>query len=162
MAVPKADKEQLICLLVRLKRLAAAHKLAHHNAARSSARANKWMRISSIILSLTVAGSLFSSLENVLGSSAKILIALLSLAAASLTFVQLFLRSAERSDSHKTFASKFSSFEREVDVALANPPRSVSDMRDEVETLGDQLTTIASYAPFVEVEFEELVLSRTR
>lgn len=162
MQVPRTtDKAQLMYLLARLRRLAAAHKAAHYEAAKSNARTNKWMRISSIILSASVAGSLFYTLEIVLGPGVKIVMALASLAAASLTVIQIFLRSAEKADSHKIFASKFSSFERRVEVLLASPPRTVDGLRNEVETLDSELTAIASYAPFVLVESDELVLSPT-
>lgn len=91
----------------------------------------------------------------------RLALALASLGAAVIRTVQIFLRSAEQAANHKGFATRFAEIESRIDMLLANLPGKGSFSK-EIEAIRMQISTVASYVPFVKVENVTSIISPTR
>lgn len=157
-----SDSDSLRITLQRIKRTVSANKIAHYKAALWHSRWHYGLRIVSIVLTAVVGGSLFVTLETELGRSFKLLLAIASCAAAVFTVLQIFLRSGEHSGSHSSFATRFSSIERRIDILIADPPKKVSQLRNEVADIIKEVDLTAKYAPLVTVDDYEVIASPVR
>lgn len=128
------------------------NKNAHYASALHHERVQRFLGVSSIILGVLVAGSLFTNLEVYLGYGTKLLQAVTSLAAAALSSLQIFLRSSEKAQTHKIFASKYSDMERRMKLLDASHSADNKKFKGQIDQFSDELSNIGQFAPFVEVE----------
>lgn len=145
-------RQNLTKWLERLKDRVLANKVAHYESSGKHQFWHYFLRITSIILSLAVGASLFSTLEKRFGEVIKIWLGIFSIVSAALSFIQIFLRSSEISAIHKTFAARFGKIERKIELLLADQPKDLVDYKKNIEKINEEVDSLASDAPLVKTD----------
>ncbi|MGD0536033.1 MAG: SLATT domain-containing protein [Verrucomicrobiota bacterium] len=118
--------EQL-ALLRRWQRGTRVLQVAHILAANHTHRLNRFVGIIVVILTTIVGTSIFASLQSQATIFAKIVVGLLSLAAAVLSSLQLFFRHDDVVQRHKHAFARYGELRREIEQHLACPPNTAND-----------------------------------
>lgn len=140
-----ADTERL---LVDWRRRAAAAATAHYRLAYRCRRRNVALGVPVVVLSSVVGTSLFATLnEASVDSDVRLVIGVVSVAAAVLASLQTFLRFAERAERHVIAADWYSAVRRGVDEALALPPVARKPPAEYLPTIRKEMSKIGQQAP---------------
>jgi len=90
-----------------------------------------WLGIPAVILSTVVGTAVFATLENQsVGITARVIIALVSIAAAVLAGLQTFLRMSETAAAHGQAGDWYASIKRDIEQAARAAPRGARQRQD--------------------------------
>jgi hypothetical protein len=134
MTIDNTTTEQM-ALLKRWQRGTRVLQVAHILAANHTHRLTRLFGITVVILTTIVGTSIFASLQSQSTIEAKIAVGLLSLAAAVLSSLQLFLRHDDMVQRHKQAFARYGELRREIEQRIACPPNTPSDFCIVVESL---------------------------
>ena len=134
MTTDTTTAEQL-ALLRRWQRGTRVLQVAHILAANHSHRLNRLLGILVVMLTTIVGTSIFASIQLQTTIYAKIAVGLLSLAAAVLSSLQLFLRYDDMADSHKDAFARYGELRRELEQYIAFSPNNLNDLSTSIERL---------------------------
>lgn len=131
---------------------AAAAAMAHYTLANRCRRRNVLLGVPVVVFSTVVGTSLFATLNDAsVDSDVRLLIGIVSVAAAVLAALQTFLRFAERAERHVMAADWYSAVRRGIAEALALPPPTrqpptayLPGVRKEMSKIGQQAPEIGA------------------
>ena len=142
-ALPKNTNE----LLMNWHRRLRETQFSHYEAAKPLSHAIYWLGIPVVVLSTFVGTSVFATLQEQVDIRLRVLVGFLSVAAAVLASLQMFLRFSERAEQHRTIAARAGSLRREVEQLLATTPQEVAE--DKLNSLRAEMDKLAEDAPSV-------------
>lgn len=122
---------------------------AHHFAAARCDRSGKWLGITTIVLTSVAGTTLFANLDSSerYQDITRLIVGLLSVAAAVFASPQTFLGYSEKSEKHRAAAAKYGAVGREIELALASPEfRNFSNI-ESIRTKIDSLAIETPNAP---------------
>jgi hypothetical protein len=128
-------------------RIWRAH-FAHNVAASDLERRHRGFGVSTIVLSTAVGTAVFATLEASPNVYLKILVGLLSIAAAVLASLQTFLRYADLAEKHKIAAVQYRELRTELEQLLACPPTG-NTMAAVMESLRKRWKALNQEAPII-------------
>jgi hypothetical protein len=103
------------------KRLRDA-QIGHFQSAVLCEHRHLWLGIPTVALSAIVGSSVFATMEKGASQEAKWLIGSLSVLAAIMTAVQMFLRHSDRAEKHRVAGANFGALKTELELRLQYPP----------------------------------------
>ncbi len=115
------NEESIKSLLYEWARRTLMALDAHYDAARFLSRRNYYIDIPAMVLAGVVGTSVFVTLEQEVDIRIKIVVGPISLVAAVLSTLQIFLKYAERAQKHKHTAARYSAIKREIKQRLTLP-----------------------------------------
>jgi hypothetical protein len=134
-------------LLMNWHRRLRETQFSHYEAAKPLSHAIYWLGIPVVVLSTFVGTSVFATLQEQVDIRLRVLVGFLSVAAAVLASLQMFLRFSERAEQHRTIAARAGSLRREVEQLLATTPQEVAE--DKLNSLRAEMDKLAEDAPSV-------------
>ncbi len=127
---------------------AAAAAMAHYSLANRCRRRNVLLGVPVVVFSTVVGTSLFATLnEASVNSSVRLMIGIVSVAAAVLAALQTFLRFAERAERHVTAADWYSAVRRGIAEVLALPPSARQPPTAYLPAVRKEMSKIGQQAP---------------
>jgi hypothetical protein len=129
-----------------LKRLREA-QFAHYEAAEVLSRTHTRLGLPVVILSTVVGSSVFASIaaDKVVPIIVKIVVGLISVAAAVLASLQTFLKLSERAEKHRAVAARYGAIRREVEQVLVFKeiePKTLDGIRSQIDALSGEAPEI--------------------
>ena len=145
-------------LLMSSHRRLRETQTSHYEAAKPLSHAIYWLGIPVVVLSTFVGTSVFATLQKQeqVDIRLRVLVGFLSVAAAVLASLQMFLRFSERAEKHRTIAARAGSLRRQVEQLLATTPHEVAE--DKLNSLRIEMDKLAEDAPSV----SEKIWARTK
>lgn len=127
---------------------AAAATAAHYRLAYLCRRRNVALGVPVVVLSTVVGTSLFATLnETSVDSDVRLVIGVVSVAAAVLASLQTFLRFAERAERHVIAGDWYAAVRRGIDETLALPPVARKPPAEYLPTVRKEMSKIGQQAP---------------
>jgi len=121
---------------------------AHRRACRRLERLNYRIGIPTVAISSVVATTVFASLNESVSLSIKLIVGLISVAAAILSGVQTFVRPSVRAEQHRAAQIGLERIVRDIETLLAlEPGAEPSDLPGSVDTLSERLAEAQKLAP---------------
>lgn len=120
---------------------------SHYFCSRYYAKRHYWLGIPTILLSAIVGSSIFSIAEFQTPNHLRISLGSLSVLAAVLSSLQTFFRYSERSETHKSTASRYSSIKREIEQLLISPDLSFKEVKKDVDSIRNKLDDLSFSSP---------------
>lgn len=157
--LPPSSPEELILAWLRRAR---ESQMAHYEMAQILNRRSHLLGVPVIIITAVVGTSVFASVAaQVISTEAKLIIGSLSVFAAVLSSLQTFFKFSERAEKHKSFAARFGSVRRELEVLYAtgktaSEPNYVAILREKLDRLAEE----AAHVPTAVFEKVQAMLSR--
>ena len=133
-----------------LKKWQLAIRICHKAHIRSAAfmnRKNRALGISVVILSTIVGTSVFATLDSSPEVWVKILVGILSVAAAVFAGLQTFLNYSEKEEMHKQASQKYGSLRRELEELLVFPNGDKNSSKDYLKNIRATWDKIDSESP---------------
>jgi hypothetical protein len=141
---PSTSDELVLAWLHR----ARESQWAHYEMANMLARRSHLLGVPVIVITSFVGTSVFASIASqAISVEAKIIVGALSVIAAVLSSLQTFFKFSERAERHKSFAARFSSVRRELEVLHAS--KGGSERAEYVTVLREKLDRLAEEAPSI-------------
>lgn len=123
-------------------------QFSHYESAKEFDLMNYWLGIPSVILSTIVGTSVFATLNESVETSAKLLVGVVSMLAATLTGLQTFLRFSERAEKHRAVAARYGALRREIEELLSlekNITRElVAPLREAIDRLAEEAPNVST------------------
>lgn len=139
-------------LLAAWHRRARESQFAHYTAANSYSLRNRWLGIPTVLLTALVGTSVFATLEEAPSTRDRLILGLISLAAAILASLHTFLAYPELAEKHRAAGARYGALRRHIEQIQVLPPMS-DQLVDEVSRLREQLDDLSSRSPDVPVRF---------
>lgn len=122
----------------------------HYECGSRLSRLHLLLGIPTIILTVVVATAVFASLGNeTVSGRMKIVIGLLSVAAAVLASLQTFLGLAQRADQHKSAGTRYGALARALEILKTFPPPDPAELKRIVTDIQREMDRLAESAPGV-------------
>jgi hypothetical protein len=149
-SIPQSTEE----LLTRWYKRLRESQFSHYEAAKLLERRNLWFGIPVVVLSTVVGTSIFATLNATVEKATadiafRIVIGMISVAAAVLAGLQTFLRFAERADKHRSIGAQAGALRREIEqlLAVGGTEHLEADTLDNVRKEIDKLFADAPSVP---------------
>ncbi|OPY79674.1 MAG: hypothetical protein A4E64_00318 [Syntrophorhabdus sp. PtaU1.Bin058] len=137
--IPPQCEDQLVLAWLRRAR---ESQMAHYEMADLLSKKGRVLGVPVILLTSLIGASAFTSVASqIIPSWAKILIGLLSIAAAILSSLQTFFGYADRAEKHRTSAARFGAVRRQFEKVYAKRDKGIDSKA--VETLCQELDKLA-------------------
>lgn len=130
-------------------RRARENQYVHYECGVWFSRLNYLLGIPAIVLSTLVGTAVFASLETSATGTQKILVGLISIAAAVLASLQTFLRFSERAEAHRAAGSGYGAIRRSLELLKTFPPGDEAGLKDLLNEIREQMDQLAREAPEV-------------
>ena len=130
---------------------------AHYECGKMYDRLNRLVGIPTIILSATVATTVFATFDHSATGRMRLILGSLSVAATVLASLQTFMTFAERADRHRLAGSKYGSIRRDLELLRTFPPSVETEVQKTVEAIKKKLDDLASSAPHIPSRIKESV-----
>ncbi len=144
---PPQDERELVLAWLRRAR---ESQMAHYEMANIFSARERWLGVPVILITTIIGTSVFTSLTfQIISPEAKIAVGMLSVIAVVLSSLQTFFKYSERSESHRSAASRFGAVRRKLEVIYAE--NSQSEEKHYITTLRDELDHLADESPHVPV-----------
>ena len=140
--------EQEILLADWFRRTRESQRV-HYECANHFNKLHLWMGIPTIVLSAAVGTAVFASLETSAWGMVRIIIGLVSIAAAVCASLQTFLGYSERADHHRSTASGYGSLRRSFEHLKTFPPTDLSALEQAFSKLKEEMDHLAASSPAV-------------
>lgn len=140
------DVEQLVTDWFRRVR---ESQRVHYECGTHFSRRNYHLGIPAIVLSTSVGTAVFASLETAAAGHMRILVGLVSIAAAVLASLQTFLGYAERADRHRTAGAEYGGVRRSLELLKTMPPQTEEDLGSALDAIKSKMDELAKNAPEV-------------
>jgi hypothetical protein len=121
------NEDQKVLLAEWLRRVVLSSQGHYENAQRLD-KFNLFLGIPVVCLSAFVGTSVFASLGKNVESNIRIIIGLISVAAAVLASLQTFLGFSEKAERHKVYGAHYGSLRRKIEVAFTDNTMSEDDL----------------------------------
>jgi len=122
-----------------------------------------WFGAASMILSTIVGTAVFSSWESTAGDGwIRILIGMLSIAAASTAALQTFLYFSDRSGEHKLAGASYGALRRELELFKSVPPKTEEEALKSLESIKLKMDELAEKSPGVPSKFKSNIDERLK
>jgi hypothetical protein len=121
----------------------------HDKAARRNDKFFYWLGVPAVILSAAVGTSIFATLNAQVGSEFKVILGLVSIAAAILLSLQTFANFGSRAESHRLAGVKYKIVIRELEQILAGPLQQCLENAEFLNNLRSRLDSLETEAPIV-------------
>jgi hypothetical protein len=128
-------------------------QIAHYDSEALFSRRHLWLGLPVILLSTIVGTSVFSTLQKtelpVDGVDLRILVGLLSVAAAALAGLQTFLRYAERAEKHRVAGARFASLKTKIELISCLPPGNPNELEKALSQFQHSWTQLSEETPAI-------------
>jgi hypothetical protein len=137
---PQNDKELVLAWIRRTRE----SQFSHYEMAQTLSRRGLWFGVPAIVISAAVGVSAFSSVAmEVIPAYAKIIIGLLSVAAAALSALQTFFKFSERAEKHKSAGVQYGCLRRKLEQLYTQPAdkldkKQLAELRQEMDLLAQE------------------------
>lgn len=121
----------------------------HYECGTHFSRRNLHLGIPAIVLSASVGTAVFASLETAAAGHMRIVVGLVSIAAAVLASLQTFLGYAERADRHRTAGAEYGGVRRSLELLKTIPPQSEQELRTILDNIKNRMDDLAKNCPEV-------------
>lgn len=126
----------------------AAARAAHYTLASRLRKRNLWIGVPAVVFSTVVGTSLFATLSRQqVNRTLRVVIGVVSVAAAILTALQTFFRFSERAERHVVAADWYSAVRRQLDVLIALPADQRGHPKECLDRIRKEMSTIGQQAP---------------
>jgi hypothetical protein len=98
----------------------------------------------------------FANLSKDFSTTARLTVAIVSLATAILAAMQTFLNYGKRAETHRAISHQFGTLRREIDVLEKFPPSTDDEMRDKLYEFNSRIADITKDAPLIDVPPEKI------
>ena len=116
---------------------ATAAQFGHQAQAEETRRKSIWLGLPVVIMTTLVGTSAFATFNEDSGPEAKILVGVISIAAAVLASIQTFLGYSQVAERHRIAATRYANARRTIEVALTRHDASAVDtIRGEMDKVG--------------------------
>ena len=116
---------------------ATAAQFGHQAQAEQTRRKSIWLGLPVVIMTTLVGTSAFATFNEDSGPEAKILVGVISIAAAVLASIQTFLGYSQVAERHRIAATRYANARRTIEVALTRHDASAVDaIRGEMDKVG--------------------------
>jgi len=126
-------------------------QIGHYEAGRLCEKRHLWLGIPAVILSTVVGTAVFVSLSDIAEKSTliwlKILIGILSVAAAAFVSLQTFLRYSEQAEKHKIAGGKYAHLKHRVELLATLPPGTDEEIKNELITIEAEWDKVREESP---------------
>lgn len=112
-------------------------------------RLNLLLGVPAMILSTGVGTAVFASLEKNVDGDLRIIVGLISIAAAILASLQTFLRFSERAERHRLTGSAYGAIRRSLEFVKTFPPGDEEQLKAAMAEIKKQMDALAKEAPEV-------------
>jgi hypothetical protein len=136
-------------LINRWRSRAYRMQLAHFETARIFDARHLWLGLPTIVFSTLVGTTVFASLSKSIDVRIKILVGLLSVAAAVLAALQTFLKYGELSKKHQEAGGKFADLRHRLEVLSSIPPSSPDEQKKELTMIEDRWAKVRDESPTI-------------
>ena len=143
--------DQVEELLVDWRQRVYAAQSAHYAATDHYRRLNYLIGVPAIIFSSVVGTAIFASLNEHAADQNKIIVAIISIAAAVLSALQTFLRFSERATQHATAADWYSAIRRDIEQTLHLAVGSRGSPKDCLDRIRKEINRVGQNAPELKV-----------
>jgi hypothetical protein len=114
-------------------------QLSYYEAARLFSSRHLWLGFPVIILSTAVGTTVFATLQKSAQTAdvswLRILVGLVSVAAAVLASLQTFLRPSEVAEKHRVAGARCAAIKHEIELIMAMPPASEDQLREKLSEI---------------------------
>lgn len=141
---------RVLHLLQEWSKRAAASSDAHYWHAARLAKRNVQLGVPVVVLTTIVGTSVFASIGSSVDTRLRIVVGLISVAAAVVASLQTFLRFAERGEKHRMAAEQWAAIRREIAEMLAlhpNYPATGGDPQTYLDELRQKIDRTAAQSP---------------
>jgi hypothetical protein len=139
-------------------------QLAHYDSEALFSRRHLWLGLPVILLSTIVGTSVFSTLQKTAqtpeGVNLRILVGMLSVAAAALAGLQTFLRYAERAEKHRVAGARFASLKTKIELVSCLPPTKPDELEKALSQIQKSWTELSEETPAIPPRIWRKVESR--
>jgi hypothetical protein len=126
-------------------------QLSHYDAARLFDSRHLWLGYPVIILSSAVGTTVFATLQKSSETAhfawIRILVGLLSVAAAVLASLQTFLRPSEVSEKHRIAGARCAAIKHEIELIMAMPPENEEKLREKLSQINQRWEKLREESP---------------
>lgn len=127
---------------------ATAARAAHYTLASRLRKRNLLIGVPSVVFSSVVGTSLFATLtQEDVNKTLRIVIGMVSFAAAALAALQTFFRFSERAEKHVLAADWYSAVRRDVAELIALPPSQRGEPKECLDRVRKEMSKIGQQAP---------------
>jgi hypothetical protein len=129
----------------------------HYECGNRYSRLNYLLGIPTIVLSTAVGTAVFASLNKQASGNDKVILGLISIAAAVLASLQTFLSFAERANRHRITGAKYGAIRRTLEKLKTVHPHDEVVLRRELDAIQKAMDDLAESAPHVPTRLKQRI-----
>ena len=136
--------------------------MAHYEYGTTLERRHLYFGIPAVALSAIVGTAVFSSLEDGVDVTTRLIFGLLSIASAVVAALQTFLNLSDRGAKHKSAGACYGGIRRDLELLKTMPPAEVDSMREALEDIKCKMDELAASAPSIPSRFKAKIDERLK
>ena len=143
------EKNDNLEMLMRWRRNCLRSQIANYSSANRFAKRNYFLGIPTVILSASVATSVFAALNQQIELCIQIVVGLVSVLAAVLAALQTFLKLDDLAAKHRSTAAEYGSVKRQLDQEIAKLGTGDSVLEQTINNIRERMDTLSKEGPIV-------------